>query len=175
MAVSLHQASVPIFERCLNAFSAIVDKAAAHAAAHKVDPSVYLATRLRPDMLDFVHQTQIFCDFAKNTTGRLGGGEVPKFEDSETTFDDIKARIKKTVDYITSVSARDVDAGANREIVFPMGPNAKMKMKGDDYLLHYALPNFYFHLTTAYDLLRFNGVDIGKRDFMGAVPRISPA
>jgi len=174
LTISLYQSSVPVFERCLATFLTILDKAAAHAAAHKVDPSVYLATRLRPDMLPFVRQTQIFCDGAKNTSARLAGVEPPKMEDIEASIDDIKARIHKTLDFIKTLKAADIDAAADRDIIFPRGPN-KMKMKGADYFLHFALPNFYFHLTTAYAILRFNGVDIGKSDYLGEIPRISQA
>ena len=136
--------------------------------------AVLLSSRLRPDMLPFVRQTQIVCDGAKNMTARLAGVEAPRYEDNEASFEDIKARIKKTLDFIGAVNARDVEAGESREIVFPLGPN-KMKMKGPDYIFHFALPNFYFHLTTAYGILRHNGVEIGKRDFLGAVVGISPA
>ena len=130
--------------------------------------------RLRPDMLPFVRQVQIFCDNAKNTSSRLAGVEAPRMEDNEASLEELKARIEKTLDYIKSLDRAAVDHGAGREIVFPLGPN-KMKMQGANYLLHFALPNYYFHLTTAYDLLRYAGVDIGKRDFLGAVPGISPA
>jgi hypothetical protein len=174
MSTLLYQATVPVFVQSLESLSAIIDKAAAHAEAHKIDAAVLLASRLRPDMLPFVRQTQIVCDGAKNMTGRLAGVEVPRFEDNEASFDDIKARIKKTLAFIGDVHISDVEAGENREIVFPLGPN-KMKMKGPDYIFHFALPNFYFHLTTAYGILRHNGVEIGKRDFLGAVVGISPA
>jgi hypothetical protein len=174
MPTLLYQATISVFEQTLNALDAIVDKASAYAAAHKIDPAVLLAARLRPDMYSFVRQTQIVCDNAKNMTARLAGAEPPRFEDNEASFDEIKARIKKTLGYIRGVDSRDIDAGENREIVFPLGPN-KMKMKGSDYVFHFALPNFYFHLTTAYDILRHNGVDLGKRDFLGAVRGISPA
>jgi hypothetical protein len=174
MSTLLYKATVPVFVQTLGALDAIVDKAAAHAAAHKIDPAVLLASRLRPDMLPFVRQTQIVCDNAKNMTGRLAGADIPKYEDNEASFDDIKARIKKTLDFINSVSPQDVEAGESREIVFPVGPN-KMKMNGADYIFHFALPNFYFHLTTAYGILRYNGVDIGKRDFLGAIVGIAAA
>lgn len=174
MSTLLHQATIPVFEQTLGALDAIIDKASAYAAAHMIDPAVLLAARLRPDMLPFVRQTQIVCDGAKNMAARLAGVEPPKFEDDEASFEDIKARIKKTLDYVRSVDSHDIDAGEKREIVFPVGPN-KMKMKGADYIFHFALPNYYFHLTTAYDILRHNGVDLGKRDFLGAVLGISPA
>ena len=169
MSLSLYQASVPVYQRCLNAFSAILDKAAAHAAAHKIDPAVLLTSRLRPDMLALTRQVQIFCDSAKNTPARLAGVELLKLEDNETTIDELKARIQKTLDFIKTVPAGAIDAGGDKEIVFPVGPN-KMKMKGDEFLLHFALPNFYFHLTTAYAILRHCGVAIGKPDYLGAVP-----
>lgn len=172
MSLSLHQSSVPVFERSLNAFSAILDKAAAHAAACKFDPSIYLTMRLRPDMFAFVRQTQVFCDHAKNASARLAGVEAPKFDDNEASLEDIKARIRKTLDVLAGLDAKAVDAGGEREIVFPLGPN-KAKMLGANYLTHFALPNFYFHLTTAYDILRYAGVPLGKRDFLGAVPGFS--
>jgi hypothetical protein len=169
MSLSLYQSSVPVFERSLNAFSAILDKAAAHATACKFDPAIYVTMRLRPDMLAFPRQAQIFCDHAKNGSARLAGVEAPRFEDNEASLDELKARIKKTLDVLAGLDPKAIDAGAEREIVFPAGPN-KVKMIGANYLLHYALPNFYFHLTTAYDILRYAGVPVGKRDFLGAVP-----
>lgn len=174
MSSLLYQATVPVFVQSLEALAAIIDKASAHAQAHKIDPGVLLSARLRPDMLPFVRQTQIVCDGAKFMTGRLAGRETPKYEDNEASFDDIKARIKKTLDYIGGIDPNDIEAGENREIIFPLGPN-KMKMKGADYIFHFALPNFYFHFTTAYGILRHNGVDVGKRDYLGAVMGISPA
>ncbi len=174
MSLSLHQASVGVFEIGLNAFAAILDKAAAYAAARKFDPAVYLALRLRPDMLAFASQVQIFCDNAKNIPARLAGVEPPRFTDDETTLEALKARIAKTLDFLKTIDKNAVDESAGREIVISLGSH-KMKMRGDDYLLHFALPNYYFHLTTAYDILRQAGVEIGKRDFIGAVPRVSPA
>jgi len=174
MSNLLYQATVPVFEQTLGALEAIIDKASAHAAAHKIDPAVLLACRLRPDMLPLVRQMQIVADNAKNMTARLAGVEAPRFEDNEASFEEIKARIKKTLDFIRGVSAEAIGAGENRQIVFPLGPN-KMKMNGPDYIFHFALPNFYFHLTTAYAILRHNGVELGKRDFLGAVAGIAPA
>jgi hypothetical protein len=173
MSISLYQSSVPVFERSLNAFSAILDKAAAHAAACKFDPSVYLTMRLRPDMFAFARQTQIFCDHAKNGGARLAGVEAPRFEDTEASLDELKARIKKTLEVLASLDPKAIDAGGEREIIFPAGPSNKAKMIGANYLVHYALPNFYFHLVTAYDILRYAGVAVGKRDFLGAVPGFS--
>ncbi|MGO4872019.1 MAG: DUF1993 family protein [Roseiarcus sp.] len=169
MSLSLYQSSIPVFERSLNAFSAILDKAAAHAAASKFDPAIYLTMRLRPDMFTFTRQTQVFCDHAKNAPARLAGVEAPKFDDNEASLEDIKARIKKTLDVLAGLDAKAIEAGGEREIIFPSGPN-KARMIGANYLVNYALPNFYFHLTTAYDILRYAGVPIGKRDYLGAVP-----
>jgi hypothetical protein len=172
--MSIYDATIPVFEQLLGALSAIIDKAKAHAEARKIDPSALTGARLRPDMLPLVKQVQIACDWAKNIGGRLAGAEPPKFEDNETSFDELKARIAKTLDYVRGLKRADIDAGAERTIVFPLGPN-KMKMKGADYAFHLALPNFYFHVTTAYGILRHSGIEIGKRDFMGATPGISPA
>jgi hypothetical protein len=174
MSLSVYQSAIPVFEVALSAFSAILDKAAAHAAARKFDPSVYLTMRLRPDMLAFVRQVQIFCDNAKNGSARLAGVQAPLFADDEASLDALKARIQKTLDFLKTIDAKAIEEGADREIVFAVGPN-KMKMQGANYLLHWALPNFYFHLTTAYDILRYADVEIGKRDFLGAVPGIAPA
>lgn len=158
-----------VYQVALPAFSVLLTKAAEHAAQAKFDPSVYMTLRLRPNMLAFARQVQIFCDNAKNSSARLAGVEAPRFEDDETTLDGLKARIDKTLAFLATLDKNALEAGAEREIVFPVGP-AKARMQGDNYLLHFALPNFYFHLTTAYALLREAGVDIGKRDFLGNVP-----
>lgn len=169
MSISIHQSSVAAYQVTLNAFLGILDKALAHAEAKKFDPAVYMTLRIRPDMLAFGRQVQIFCDNAKNGAARLAGVEAPRFEDTESTVAELKARIGKTLDFLAGLDAAALEDGTNREIVFPVGPN-KMKMKGSDYLAHWSLPNYYFHLVTAYDLLRYAGVDIGKRDYLGAVP-----
>jgi hypothetical protein len=173
MTISVHQASVGVFEVLLRAFLGLIDKATAHAQAKKFDPVVYMTLRLRPDMMPFARQVQSACDHAKNASSRLAGVAAPRFEDNEADLVELKARVQKTLDHLATLDKDAVDAGATREILIPLGPN-KMKMQGSDYLLHFALPNFYFHLTTAYDLLRDAGVEIGKRDFLGAVPGISP-
>jgi hypothetical protein len=169
MAFSISRASLPVFEIGLNALSANLDKAAAFAAAKKVDPSVLVNSRLAPDMFPLSRQVQIATDQAKNGSARLAGVEAPKYEDNETTIDQLKARIAKTLAYIKTLDARQIDGAADREINFPVGPN-KGQMKGDDYLNHFVLPNFYFHVTTAYDILRHSGVELGKRDFLGGIP-----
>ena len=172
MSVTVHQFSLATFETQLNAFSAILDKAAAHAEASKFDAAVYATLRLRPDMLAFPRQVQIFCDAAKNGAARIAGVEAPAFADEENTLDELKARIAKTLAYLATVDRGALEAGAEREITFSVGPT-KVKMIGRDYLAHWALPNFFFHVTTAYDLLRYAGVPIGKRDYMGAVPGLT--
>ncbi len=174
MSLSVYQSSVPVFERSLAALSVILDKAAAHAEARKFDPAIYVTTRLRPDMFGLARQVQAACDGAKNGSARLAGAEPPKFEDKEATIEELKARIQATLDFLKTIDPKALDGAADREIVLPLGPN-KMKMVGANYLLHFVLPNFYFHLTTAYDILRFSGVEIGKRDFLGQVPGMTPA
>lgn len=175
MSLSLYQSSVPVFERSLAAFLGILDKAEQHAQARKFDPTNYLAIRLAPDMFPLTRQIQTFCDHAKNAPFRLAGAQPPVIADKETTFAELRARIQTTLDHLKTVDVDAIDAGADREIVLPIGPSRQMKMHGAEYLMHFALPNFYFHLTTAYDILRSAGVEIGKGDFLGAVPRISPA
>jgi uncharacterized protein len=175
MSLSLYQSSVPVFERSLAAFLGILDKADSHAQARKFDPTNFLAIRLAPDMFPFSRQVQTFCDHAKNASFRLAGAQPPVLADHETTFADLRARIRTTLEHLKTVDVEAIDAAAEREIVFPISPTRKVKMQGANYLLHFALPNFHFHLTTAYDILRSAGVEIGKRDFLGAVPGISPA
>ncbi len=169
MTLSVYQSSVGVFQTGLTAFIGVLAKAAAHAEQAKFDPAIYATLRLRPNMLAFPRQVQAFCDQAKNSSARLAAVEPPRYEDTETTLDELKARIEKTFAFLGTLDAAAVEAGAEREIVLPLGPN-KAKMLGRDYLLHFVLPNYYFHMTTAYDLLRYAGVDIGKRDFLGNVP-----
>jgi hypothetical protein len=169
MPFSVSQASLPVFEIGLNALSAVLDKAAAHVAAKKIDQSVLFGWRLAPDMFAFGRQVQVACDQAKNGTARLAGVEPPKFEDTEATADQLKERIAKTIAYLKTLDTKAIDASSEREITFPLG-SSKGQMKGADYLNHFVLPNFYFHLTTAYAVVRNFGVDIGKRDFLGAIP-----
>jgi uncharacterized protein len=170
MSFSMSQASLPVFEIGLKALAAVLDKAEVDASAKKIDSSVLLNSRLYPDMFALTRQVQIASDQAKNGSARLAGVEAPRYEDNETTIDQLKARIAKTVAYLKTLDPKQIDASADREITFPLGPTNKGRMKGDDYLNHFVLPNFYFHLTTAYAILRHCGVDIGKRDFLGAIP-----
>jgi hypothetical protein len=170
MTFSMSQACLPALEIGLGALSGVLDKAAAFAAAKKIDPSVLLNTRLAPDMFPLVRQVQIATDLAKNGAARLAGVEPPRYEDKETTIDELKARLTKTIAYIKTVDRKQIDGAADRQLTFPLGPNNKGHMKGDDYLNHFVLPNVYFHLTTAYAILRHCGVEIGKQDFLGAIP-----
>ena len=168
--MSISTASIPVFEIGLNALSVILDKAEAHAEAKKIDPTVLLNARLFPDMFPLTRQVQIACDQAKNGAARLAGLEPPKYEDNEKTFAELKARIAKALAYVKTVDTKAIDAAADRQVTFPLGPNNKGHMKGADFLNHFVLPNFYFHLTTAYDILRHCGLEVGKRDFLGAIP-----
>ena len=170
MSLTMSKASLPVFEIGLNALSALLDKGAAYAAAKKVEPSVLLQTRLVPDMFPLSRQVQIAADMAKFGGARLAGVEAPRHEDNETTFDQLKERIAKTLGFLKTLDAKQIDGSADREITFPLGPSNKGHMKGDEYLNHFVLPNFYFHCATAYDILRQCGIEIGKRDFLGNVP-----
>jgi uncharacterized protein len=166
MTISMYQASAPAFTRMLTQLKVIVDKAAATAAAKKVDESVYLTARLYPDMLPMGRQIHIACDFAKGCCARLAGLEVPKYDDNEVTFADFQARIDKTIAYVATISAAQIDGQEERDINITIA-GKPVTFKGLPYLVHFALPNFYFHLTTAYAILRHNGVDVGKGDFLG--------
>ena len=166
MSISMHSASVAIFVRMLGNLLTWLDKAEAHATAKKFDTSVLLASRLAPDMLPFTNQIQIACDAAKFGAARLAGVEAPKFEDTETTLADLRTRVQKTIDYVKSVPASQIDGSDDRDITVPRrdGP---MVVKGETYLKNFVLPNFFFHVTTTYALLRHNGVDLGKSDYLG--------
>jgi uncharacterized protein len=170
MSFSMSQATLPALEIGLNALSAVLDKAAAFAAAKKIDPSVLLNSRLAPDMFPLTRQVQLATDLAKNGASRLAGLEPPRYEDTETTIDQLKARIAKTIAHLKTLDPKKIDAAGQRELTFPLGPVNKGQMKADDYLNHFVLPNVYFHLTAAYAVLRHCGVDIGKEDFLGAIP-----
>jgi hypothetical protein len=170
MSFSMSKASLPVIEISFNALSAILDKAEAFAVARKFDPSVLLNTRLAPDMFSLTRQVQVATDLAKNGAARLAGVEPPRYEDKESTIAELKARLAKTVAYIKTLDAKTIDAAFDRQITFPLGPNNKGEMKGGDYLNHFVLPNVYFHLTAAYAILRHCGVEIGKQDFLGAIP-----
>ena len=169
MSITMHSASVPIFVRMLDNMTAWLDKAEAHAQAKKFDPGVYLNARFAPDMLPFTKQIQIACDAVKFGVARLAGVEAPKFEDNEANFADLRARIRKTLDFIQSVPASQIDGTESKDVVVPRR-DGSMTLKGEAYLKNFVLPNFFFHVTTTYALLRHNGVDLGKTDFLGALP-----
>ena len=166
MTISMHSASVPIFARMLGNLLTWLDKAEAHATARKFDPSVYLASRLAPDMLPFTNQIQIACDAVKFGVARLSGVEAPKFADDEASFADLRTRVRKTIDFIQSVPAAQIDGTEDKDVVVPRR-DGSMTLKGEAYLKNFVLPNFFFHVTTTYALLRLNGVELGKGDFLG--------
>jgi len=166
MTISMYQAAVPAFVQMLTALSKVLDKAADFAAAKKIDPNVLLNARLAPDMFPLLRQVQIAADFAKGPMARLAGQEVPKYDDSETTIDALKARIAKTLAFVQSFGAAQIDGSETREIALTVG-GQPLTLTGQNYLVNFALPNFYFHVTAAYAILRHNGVEIGKEDYMG--------
>jgi hypothetical protein len=166
MSLSMSQASLPIFTQQLTSLSVVIDKAAAHCQAKGVNPKDLIDARLAPDMFPFSRQVQVATDHAKGATARLSGRELPKFDDTESTFDELKARIAKTLAFVKSVPASEIDGSEEKDVNLTVGGQPRT-LKGQRYLVHNALPNFFFHVTTAYDILRHKGVEIGKRDYMG--------
>ena len=166
MTISMYSASVPVFKNMLGNLNHILDKAQAHAEAKKFDPAVLVESRLAPDMLPFKKQVQIACDASKNGLARLSGVEAPKFEDNEATLAELKSRIRKTLDFLDSVPRAKVDGCEDKDITFPAGRDVTRTLKGEAYLLNVALPNLFFHVTTAYAILRHNGVELGKGDYL---------
>ena len=167
MSLSMYTASVPVFRQLLGSLAAILEKAESHADLKKVEPQALLQARLFPDMFPLLRQVQVAADFAKGTVARLGGIEVPRYEDLETDFAGLQARIAKTLAFIDSVPREAIEDSADRDVTVGTGDKQR-EFKGQTYLLHYALPHFYFHATTAYAILRHNGVEIGKKDFIGS-------
>jgi len=165
MSLSMYTATVPPFRAILKNLSAVMAKAEAHCEAKKIDPSVFLTSRLYPDMLPFTAQVQIATDNAKGAAGRLSGAEIPKFEDTEKTFPELQARLDKTIAFLDTLTEAQFEGAAERDIVLPLrsGP---LEFKGATYLLQFATPNVYFHVTTAYALLRHGGVEVGKMDYL---------
>jgi len=168
MKASMYSLSIPVFRRTISNLSAILDKAVVHAQDRKIDPAVLLSARLYPDMLAFTRQVQLTCDFAKNSAARLAGDTPPKFDDVETTFAELKDRIARTVAFLDGIAAARIDGSEDRAIEI-VTPARTLQFKGYDFLAHWALPNLFFHATTAYDILRHNGVEVGKLDFLGPV------
>ena len=167
MALSMHAASVPVFVKMLSNTLNWLDKAQAHAEARKFSPDNFVGFRLAPDMLPFSRQIQITSDTVKGGMARLAGVDVPQWEDTELTLDDLRARIRKTIDYVQSFTPAQIDGSDEREILLPQRSGEPRRFTGENYLKHFVLPNLYFHLTTVYALLRSGGVEIGKRDYLG--------
>ncbi len=168
MPLSMHQASVPLFVHQFTALAAILTKAEAFATAKKIDPSVLIGARLAPDMLPLARQIQIATDGAKGGVARLAGVDVPSFPDTETTFPELQERIAKTIAFIQSVPADKIDGSEEKAITLKMG-GTDIEFVGQPYLLNFVIPNFFFHVTMTYAILRHNGVEIGKRDYLGAL------
>jgi hypothetical protein len=167
MNLTMHSASVPVFTRMCGNLLKWLEKAEAHAQARKFDPNNYLGLRLAPDMLPFSRQVQIATDNAKGCTARLAGMEVPKWEDNEATVDDLRARLRRTIDFVQSIPVERFDGAEAREIVLPVRQGDPLRFDGEGYLKYYALPNFFFHVNMAYALLRHAGVEVGKADYLG--------
>ncbi|SDY96836.1 DUF1993 family protein [Nitrosomonas sp. Nm58] len=168
MTTHTYTTSVPVFKQLLNSLNAILTKAEAYAAEKKFEPKVLLDARLFPDMFPLIRQVQVAADFAKSVSARLAGVEVPVYEDDEQTFADLQARIGKTLSFIESLTPAQFEGSETREIILRPGTPKEKKMVGHTYLYHYGLPQFFFHVTTAYAILRHNGLEVGKGDFMGA-------
>ncbi|MEH2479729.1 hypothetical protein V1282_003086 [Nitrobacteraceae bacterium AZCC 2146] len=166
--MSFYESAVPAYLQMLGSLSASLKKAEAYAAAKKIEPNALLGTRLFPDMLPLTRQIQLACDFATKGSARLSGSDVPSIPDTETTFDELQQRIAKTVDYLKTYKPAQFDGAEAREVTFPSGPGKTTTMTGQQFLSNFSLPSFYFHVTTAHGILRMCGVDIGKRDFLGA-------
>ena len=167
MSISMSAASLPVFRQMLDSLGQILTQAEAHAVSKKIEPEVLLQARLYPDMFPLLRQVQIAADFAKSVSARLAGAEVPAYDDNETTFADLHARLAKTLEFVASLDPTLIDGSEQRDIVLRPGTPKEKRLSGHSYLLHYGLPQFFFHVTTAYAILRHNGVEIGKADFMG--------
>lgn len=163
----MYTASIPVFKQMLGSLKALLSKAEAHATAKNIDPQVFLQGRLAPDMFPFVRQIQIAGDFAKGTAARLAGVAVPDYQDTETSFADLHARLDKTLAFLDSLTPAQFEGSETREVVLRPGTPKEMKFIGQPYLLHYGLPQFFFHVTTTYGILRHLGLEIGKPDYMG--------
>ena len=166
MTISMSSASLPVCKTMLDNLSHILDKGQAHVQAREFDPAALLQYRMAPDMLPFTRQIQIACDAAKNGVARISGVEAPRFDDTESSFADLKARIHKTLDFLATVPAGSLDGTEEKEITFPIGKEKTRTMTCEAYLKHWMLPNLFFHVTMAYAILRHNGVDLGKSDYL---------
>lgn len=168
MAISMYNASIPAFIHGLENLSSILSKAETYAAAKKIDPLVLTGSRLAPDMFPLTKQVQIATDMVKGFAARMSGADIPKYEDTEKTFPELQARIAKTIAFLKSVDAKAIDASENKSVQLKFGPK-EFNFSGLPYLFSFVIPNFYFHMTTTYAILRHNGLDIGKSDFLGNV------
>jgi len=173
--MSFYDAVVPAYLQMLNSLSGLLTKAEAHCAARKIDPGVLIGSRLFPDMLPLGKQIQLVSDFAAKGCARLTHSEVPSTPDTETTFAELKQRLAKTIDYVKSFKPEQFEGADAKDVTFPAGPDRSITMTGQQFLSAFSLPNFYFHAATAHGILRHNGVEIGKRDFLGALPGATPA
>lgn len=167
MTISLYATSIPVFKQMLNAMNDVLGKAEQHAAAKNIDPNALLQARLFPDMFPLIRQVQIACDFSRGISARLAGVEVPKYEDSEQTFADLHELIGKTLAFVEGFAPDQIDGNEDRSIVTRPGTPKEKRFTGQSYLLSYGLPQFFFHVTTTYAILRHNGIEVGKRDYMG--------
>ena len=165
--MSFYDATVPAFLQILGSLTGILTKAEAHCKAKNIAPEVLLGARLYPDMLTLTRQIQFVCDFAGKSCARLTGSEVPTTPDTEKSFDELKARLARTIDYVKTFKPEQFEGAERRDVTFPIGPANTLTMKGQQFLNNFAFPNFYFHAATAHGILRHNGVEIGKRDFLG--------
>ncbi len=165
--MSLYDTTVPAFLQILGALSGLLTKAEAHCAAKNIKPEVLLSARLYPDMLPLTTQIQLASDFASKGCARVTHSDLPSTPDTEKTFEELKQRLAKTIDYVNGFKPAQFDGADSRDVTFPAGPNNTMTLKGQQFISHFAFPNFYFHAATAHGILRHNGVEIGKRDFLG--------
>ncbi|MES2356457.1 MAG: DUF1993 domain-containing protein [Pseudomonadota bacterium] len=167
MTISMYTSSIPVFKQMLTSLQEILTKAETHAVEKKIDPNALLQARLFPDMFPLIRQVQIAADFGKGVSARLAGVEVPTYEDNEQNFADLQARLNRTLTFIGNLTPGQIDGSEEREIITQAGTPKEKRFTGQTYLLHYGLPHFFFHVTTAYSILRHNGVEVGKRDFIG--------
>ena len=167
MTTSLYVVTIPLFTQMLGGLSAVLAKAEAHVVARQIDPNALLQARLFPDMFPLLRQVRVACDFAKSVSARLAGVEMPNFEDNEQTFADLQARIAKTLAFIGSLTPQQFEGSESREIVTQAGTPKEKRFSGQSYVLNYGLPHFFFHVSTAYGILRHNGVELGKKDYIG--------
>jgi hypothetical protein len=167
MKISMHAMSVDVLSNILGNLSWLLEKGEAFATAKKIDPSVLLSARLAPDMFPLTRQVQVACDIAKNSVSRLAGQEPPRFEDNETSFEQLRARIARTIAFMKGLPAKDFENSETREIRVPAGPDRTLEFKGLNFVQSWAIPHVFFHVTTAYNILRHNGAEIGKSDYIG--------